>query len=405
MITTCLQREFNMYYLKKSGWGAFIICVALLAMLLTACGAQRSVSTETVQQASDHFDGKLFFNPQVPQPLPSSLDDLSKRGIFWFAWRWLFNNDRPVWPESKSFSQGHPGPPPSLHASKGTIRIIAVGHSTFLIQMDGLNILTDPIWSNRCSPVSWAGPERHKPPGILFDDLPPVDVVLVSHNHYDHLDLPTLKRLAARGTPRAIVPLGNLELVRGTGIPAVNELDWWQSVPLFSGVKITLVPAQHFSSRTPWDRNKTLWGGFIISGPSGNIYYSGDTGYGPHFLEIARRFAPIRFALLPISPFRPRQLQIPSVPVFSVNHMGPSEAVKAHIDLQAQLSIAAHFQVFQLGWDAFDDAPNELASALKEHDLKPDEFVAPAPGSIIELNTAAGKTGSPSCIEESVLRK
>jgi L-ascorbate metabolism protein UlaG (beta-lactamase superfamily) len=391
-----------MHHLKRPGWGAFIICVAVMSLFLTVCGAQRGISTETTRQVSDHFDGKVFFNPQVPQQLPSSHDDLSKRSIFWFASRWLFNNDRPVWPESKSFS---PGPPPSRYAPKGIIRITAVGHSTFLIQMDSLNILTDPIWSNRCSPVSWAGPERHKPPGILFVDLPPIDVVLVSHNHYDHLDLPTLNRLAARGTPRAIVPLGNLELVRDAGIPAVNELDWWQSIPVSPSVMITLVPAKHFSSRTPWDRNKTLWAGFIISGPSGNIYYSGDTGYGLHFREIARRFSPIRVALLPISPYRPQQLKTPSVPNFSVNHMGPAEAVQAHIVLQAQRSIAAHFQVFQLGWDAFDDSVNELSSALKEHDLNPDEFVAPAPGQTIELNTATGKIGNQAGIAGSALRK
>ena len=144
-------------------------------------------------------------------------------------------------------------------------------------------------------------------PGIRFEDLPPIDVVLVSHNHYDHLDLPTLKRLAKRGTPRSIVPLGNLDLIKSAGIPTVDELDWWQSVRLSPDVTITLVPAQHFSSRTLWDRNKTLWGGFVISGPSGNVFYSGDTGYGPHFQEIARRFSPIRVALLPIAPFRPQK--------------------------------------------------------------------------------------------------
>ena len=132
-------------------------------------------------------------------------------------------------------------------------------------------------------------------------------MVLVSHNHYDHFDIPTLKRLANRGMPRAIVPLGNRDLMRSTGIPTVEELDWWQSVRLSSTVTITLVPAQHFSARTLWDRDRTLWGGFVISGPSGNVYYSGDTGYGPHFREIARRFSPIRVAILPIAPFRPPQ--------------------------------------------------------------------------------------------------
>lgn len=376
----------QMQYMKKPRLGALIFSVVLLGLLsFTACGAQQGVSTKKAQQISDHFAGNVFFNPHVMQPSSLFRESQTNRSIFWYAWRWLLNNDRPDWPEIKSISPGAPLPRPFV---KGMITITTVGHSTFLIQMDGLNILTDPIWSDRCSPVSWAGPKRHKPPGIPMEDLPAIDVVLVSHNHYDHLDLPTLNRLAARGTPQAIVPLGNLELIRQTGIPVVQELDWWQSVPLSSGVTITLVPAQHFSSRTPWDRNETLWGGFVVSGPSGNIYYSGDTGYGPHFLEIARRFSPIRAALLPISPFRSQQVKTSFVPNFSANHMGPSEAVLAHIDLKTQLSLAAHFQVFQLGWDGFDDAVSELSAALKEHDLNPGEFLAPSPGQTRELNTA-----------------
>ena len=161
-------------------------------------------------------------------------------------------------------------------------------------------------------------------------------------------------------------------------------------------MKITLVPAQHFSARTPWDRNKTLWGGFVISGPSGNVYYAGDTGYGPHFREIARRFSPIRAALLPISPFRTQKSKDQSPPQFSIVHMGPSEAVQAHMDLKAHLSIAAHFQVFQLGWDGFDDAVNELASALKEWDLKPDAFITPTtPGQALDLTPTLAEFGRP----------
>ena len=182
-----------------------------------------------------------------------------------------------------------------------------------------------------------------------------------------------------------LYPLEISILSGNRGFPRVDEIDWWQSIPLSPQVKITLVPAQHFSARTPWDRNKTLWGGFVISGPSGNVYYAGDTGYGPHFHEIARRFSPIRVALLPISPFRTRKSKDPSPPQFSIVHMGPSEAVQAHMDLKAHLSIAAHFQVFQLGWDGFDDAVNELASALKEWDLKPERLyyandARPSPG-------------------------
>jgi L-ascorbate metabolism protein UlaG (beta-lactamase superfamily) len=361
----------------------FIFSLALAGFLLLAArGAEIGASVEKVQPASTHFDGNVFFNPGFPPPETSPQGTEPKRGGSRWIWRWLFGNDWPEWPERNDFT---PGPIPAAHVPKGGLCITPVGHATFLVQMDGLNILIDPIWSDRCSPVSWAGPKRHTQPGIRFEDLPPIDLVLVSHNHYDHLDLPTLKRLAKRGTPRAIVTLGNLDLVRGAGIPIVHALDWWQEARLSPDVTVTLVPAQHFSSRTFWDRNETLWGGFVLSGPSGNVYYAGDTGYGPHFREIARRFSPIRVALLPLSPFRPQQSKEPPRDRHPSVHMGPAEAVQAHVDMGAQLSVAAHFQVFQLGPDGFYDAVNELASALTERDLKPDVFVAPTPGRVIEL--------------------
>jgi L-ascorbate metabolism protein UlaG (beta-lactamase superfamily) len=335
-------------------------------------------SPERITQASDHFDGNLFFNPSFH----SAQGGQPRRGSSRWIWRWIFGFDRPEWPEEKEVS---PGSPPPARLPVGSLRVTSIGHATFLIQMDGLNILTDPIWSDRCSPVSWTGPRRRQKPGILFEDLPVIDAVLISHNHYDHLDLPTLKGLAKKGAASAVVPLDNLDLVKGTGISEVHELDWWQSIRLSSDVTVTLVPARHFSSRSLWDRNKTLWGGFVVSGPSGNVFFAGDTGYGPHFQEIARRFSPIRVALLPISPFRPPQSkEPPRDPRLSV-HMGPAEAVQAHRDLGAGISIAAHFQVFQLGWDGFDDAVKGLAAALSEYKLNYEAFLALNPGQFKEV--------------------
>ncbi len=371
----------------------FILSLALIHFLpLPVNGSEPGVSPEVVQQASDHFDGSRYFNPGLPQTPPGKQP---KRGRPSWIWRFIFGSEWPEWPEIKNVS---PEPPPSVRVPKGVLSVIPVGHATFLIQMDGLNILTDPIWSDRCSPISWAGPRRHREPGIRFADLPAIDVVLVSHNHYDHLDLPTLNRLAEKGTPHAIVPLGNLALVQGAGIPSVEELDWWQSVRISPDVTVTLVPAQHFSSRTLWDRNQTLWGGFVVSGPSGNVFHAGDTGYGHHFREIARRFAPIRVALLPISPFRPQPSQDP-LPYSSGVHMGPAEAVQAHMDLGAQVSVAAHFQVFQLGADGFDDAVNELTSALRERNLRHNVFFAPTPGKVIMPTRNPTETAGPTCIE------
>jgi L-ascorbate metabolism protein UlaG (beta-lactamase superfamily) len=382
-----------MPYLKKIGIGISVCSLVFLILLaLTNSGAKSELSSDRSQQVSDHFDGTVYFNPGLPQPSPASSGNPPNRGTFWYLWRWLFSNDRPEWPE---ITDSIPGPPPAAQVPMGALRIIPIGHSTFLIQMDEVNILTDPIWSDRCSPVTWAGPKRRQPPGIRFEDLPRIDIVLVSHNHYDHLDLRTLERLASKGTPRAVVPLGNLALVRESGIPIVDEMDWWQSIPLSSNVRITLVPARHFSARTPWDRNKTLWGGYVISGPSGNVFYAGDTGYGPHFREIARRFSPIQVALLPISPFRTQKPNESTPSHFSIVHMGPSEAVQAHRDLNAHLSLAAHFRVFQLGWDGFDDAVNELGLSLKKHHLRHDEFVAPVFGQAIDLTPIVANTFNP----------
>jgi L-ascorbate metabolism protein UlaG (beta-lactamase superfamily) len=366
----------------------FLVLAGVLALPLG--GVEQAASAEKAQPVSDHFDGSHYFNPGVSQPPPGQEQ---RRGGSGWIWRWIVGNDWPEWPEPVVFS---PGPPPDSRVPKGTFRVTPVGHATFLVQIDSVNILIDPIWSERCSPVSWAGPRRHRAPGIRFEDLPPIDAVLISHNHYDHLDLPTLERLARKRPPRAVVPLGNLELVRSAGIPAVEALDWWQSVPLSADVTVTLVPARHFSSRTLWDRNRTLWGGFVVSGPSGNVYYAGDTGYGPHFREIARRFAPLRMAILPISPFRPMHAGEPPGGFRPGVHMGPAEAVEAHLDLGAQVSVAAHFQVFQLGPDGFDDAVTELASMLKVRDLRPNAFIVPLPGRTVgteRLDVVASSAG------------
>lgn len=363
---------------KKAALSVFIIFLLLGCILpLAARVSEPHVDAEKSSIVSDHFDGNRYFNPHAPQKPPSPPGQ-----AFRWLWTWFFRINSPQWPKNTDFM---PGQTPVEKAQGDSLFITAIGHGTFLIQMDGVNILTDPIWSERCSPISWAGPKRKHEPGMRFEDLPPVDVALVSHNHYDHLDLPTLRRLAEKGTQRAIVPLGNMSLMKKSGIPAVDELDWWQSVELNPRVTITLVPAQHYSARTLWDRNKSLWGGFVISGPSGNVFYSGDTGYGPHFQEIARRFSPIRVALLPIAPFRPAQPGDATHEYRRVIHMGPDDAVQAHRDLKTPISIAAHFRVFQLGFDGFHDAVDGLGVSLKDQNLEPSAFVVPMFGQTISI--------------------
>ncbi len=225
------------------------------------------------------------------------------------------------------------------------LRVTFVNHATVLLQIAGVNVLTDPIWSRRASPLPFAGPRRRRPPGIRFVDLPPIDLVLISHNHYDHLDLPTLQALARSHAPRFITTLGNAALLQREGIEPVTEMDWWQEQPLPGGLRLTCVPAQHFSARGLCDRCRTLWCGFVLHGRGGPIYFAGDTGWGSHFSEIARRFGPPRLALLPIGSHLPRWFMRPV-------HLSPAEAVRAHQVLGAQASMAIHFGTFPMADDS-----------------------------------------------------
>ena len=224
----------------------------------------------------------------------------------------------------------------------------------------GLNILTDPIWSERCGPVSWFGPRRVRPPGIRFDDLPPIDIVLLSHNHYDHCDLPTLKRLAREHKPKLVVPLGNKRFLERRGVPVFAELDWWDSTEPTPTLNVTGIPARHFSGRGLFDRDRSLWSGFAVETPNGWICFAADTGYGGHFAEIHERLGAPRLALLPIGAFRPEWFM-------SRVHMSPEQSVAAHHDLQARTTVATHYGTFRLADDAETEPQERIAaSGVKE---------------------------------------
>ncbi len=234
------------------------------------------------------------------------------------------------------------------------MRVTLVNHSTLLLQHAGLNILTDPIWSERASPVSWVGPRRHRSPGISWENLPKIDAVLITHNHYDHLDLPTLRRLSRRGEMSFFVPAGVAELLRTEKIGAAYEFDWGDFLP-FAAFTIHCVPALHFSSRSLFDRNKTLWCGYVIESGAECVYFAGDTAFGDHFAWIRERFGPPRLALLPIGAYEPRWFMSPV-------HMAPEEAVRAQEILGARTSIAIHHGTFQLADDALDAPAERLAA-------------------------------------------
>lgn len=228
---------------------------------------------------------------------------------------------------------------------------------TFLIQVAGLNLLTDPVWSNRVGPRPWIGPRRRRPPGLVLDELPPIDAILLSHNHYDHCDIPTLQRLWSSHRPKLYAPLGNERFLLRHGIASAKELDWWEQRPLGRDVTLHCVPAQHFSGRGLHDRDKTLWCGFVVETPAGRIYFAADTGYGSHFSAISARFPEIRLALLPIGAFRPQWFMGPV-------HMEPGEAVRAHEEMGIRTSVATHYGTFPLADDGEQEPEEVLAEAL-----------------------------------------
>lgn len=285
-----------------------------------------------------HFDGKRFYNPDAPQ-VP---------GIFEVL-RWKLTS-RPE--SSPSFiSDVEQSKPPRRVEGTG-LRTTLVNHSTVLLQQRDCNILTDPIWSERASPVSWMGPRRRRQPGVSWEDLPSIDAVLISHNHYDHLDVPTLHRLAARGDSTFIVPAGGARLLCAKNIGPAHELDWGESLSL-PGVTIHCVPAVHFSGRGIYDRNMTLWCGYVIECQGRLVYFAGDTAFGDHFAEIREKFGSPRLALLPIGAYEPRWFM-------SRVHMAPDEAVRAHQILGAETSIAIHHGTFQLTDEGIDTPKQQL---------------------------------------------
>ena len=300
-------------------------------------------------EKSDHFDGKRFVNPNGAAVQP-----------FTAVPRMLLTRRTP-WPARV---EEPPRLPPRLDGADAVVTFI--GHATFLIQTTAGNVLTDPMYSLRAGPLNIFGPRRVRPPAVLFDDLPPISTVLLSHNHYDHCDLPTLRMLAQRFDPVVVTPIGNGRLVLSAGIRRVEELDWWQSAQLPT-VPITLTPAHHFSARGPFDRNRALWGGFILALAGARIFFAGDTAYAPLFHDIRQRLGPVDLALLPIGAYEPRWF-MQSV------HMNPAEAVQAHVDLAASHSIGMHFGTFQLTWEGIDDPLHALKQALDARAIPQSHF-------------------------------
>jgi L-ascorbate metabolism protein UlaG (beta-lactamase superfamily) len=295
---------------------------------------------------SDHFDGTRFFNPGKPMD----------KGFFEVL-KWYSTRRPEPWPE---FAELPFTDKPPQRVAGDQLRVSFVGHVTLLIQTQGLNILTDPVWSDRASPFTWIGPKRVHPPGIRFEDLPPIDLVLVSHNHYDHLDLATLERLWQRDRPRIITPLGNDRIIEDH-IPdaRVEAHDWGDQVVISPQLTVHLEPMHHWSARSPWDRNRALWAAFVFVTPGGPVYFVGDSGYGGgDFFRAARaKYGSFRLAVLPIGDYDPRWFM-------AYNHMNPEEAVRAFADLGQPPMLPVHYRAFRLADTGYETPLNDLKAAM-----------------------------------------
>ncbi len=342
--------------MRKRRWlGLTVTCVF-------ACLSSVSLAEQNV---SDHFDGRKFFNPTLTDQFSPGLADIYR----------MMKEGRPDWPDSV---ENLGSPRVDEPVAPGDLALTFVNHVTFLIQFHGLNILTDPVWSTRVSPLSWVGPKRVRAPGIPLEDLPRIDVVVISHNHYDHLDLATLKELERRFSPTVLAPLGDRKLLESIGVGEVHEMDWWQSMETGDDTTITFAPAQHSSARGLLDRDKSLWGSYFIRSGENSVYFGGDSGYSTHYADIRQRLGAPDIALLGIGAYAPRFFM-------KAIHMDPADAVLAHTDLKAGLSIGMHHGTFQLASEAFGAPEAELAEALAQRGISPDRFITLEEGETLAI--------------------
>ncbi len=328
---------------------------------------------------SDHCDGRRFFNPrnQVSRTWGDVL-------------QWRRTSERVEWPAWVEVAPRKPPPAPRVGEEP---TVTWINHCTFLVRSARLTVLTDPIYSAQASPVSWAGPKRVHAPGVAFEELPRADVVFVSHDHYDHMDLPTLKRIDKRDTPAFLVPLGNRGLLRSIGVPSrrIVELDWWETystggeaaggAAAGGGPVFTLTPARHWSNRVTGVRNGRLWGGLHLRLDGGSVQFVGDTGYDDlMFKEVRERLGPVDVALIPIGDYEPRWFMEPM-------HCNPAESLLIHRDLGARRSVAMHWGTFQLADGTREMPVEDLVAAREELGVSAGEFVVLAPGETLRATS------------------
>ena len=320
---------------------------------------------------SDHYDGTRFFAPGAPSTDKRAGDLV----------RFMVGTRFAPWPK---LIDDPPAPPPPARVEGTGLRVTSIGHASHLIQTAGLNLLVDPVWSERASPFAFAGPKRVRAPGIPLDALPPLDAILVTHNHYDHMDVATLSVLAERHACPIVVPLGNDTILRAHDKTLrVEAHDWGDRVALADGVTATLAPSLHWSSRWIGDHRMALWAAFVIETPSGTIYHIGDTAYGDGsiFRDMRERFGPPRLAVLPIGAYEPRWFM-------RAQHVDPDEAVRIFGDCGAAYALAHHWGTFRLTSEPIDEPPRRLAAALEAAGIDARRFRVQVPGEAFEVPAA-----------------
>jgi N-acyl-phosphatidylethanolamine-hydrolysing phospholipase D len=295
-------------------------------------------------------------NPDYRRPSP------------WVRWPYIITRG---WlstfaPRSASFPLA-PNDGAALQESRTDPTVTWIGHSTLLIQLDGVNLLTDPHWSERASPVAFLGPRRLAPPGLRFEDLPPIHTVLISHDHYDHLDIATVKRLAATHRPRFLTPLGYRAWFADLGIADVEELDWWESREL-RDLRLTAVPVQHWTSRAPWEYNRRLWSGWVVAGRDRRLFFAGDTGYyDVLFRELGRRLGPFDLAAIPIGAYLPPAMM-------RLSHTTPEEALRVLQDVRGRVLLPVHWGTFDIADEPLEEPPARLRENASRLGIAPDRL-------------------------------
>ena len=333
-----------------------VLVTAIVGYLLSSAPYRGSIT--------DHFNGKHFLNFEKSR-MPGPRDMI----------RFMTGGPREKWPSAIASAAGQK----KHEGNRDSIRYL--GHAMFLITLGGRTILLDPVF-RKAGPLGIFGPARFRKPGLALHDLPKIDLILVSHNHYDHFDVSAVKYLISRYSPRLLMPLGC-----GNALPAsfrknLTELDWWDSLEAVERIKISAVPARHFSGRGLFDRNRSLWCGFVIEYSGSVIYYAGDTAYGKHFAAIARRFPGIDSALLPIGAYRPEWMM-------EGIHISPADAVQAFSQLGAGKFVAYHHRTFRLSWEGPDTPERELYAASNARNIPEHRILAPREGEVVLMKTDA----------------